>query len=44
MTRKVLKDFTFSNGIVIPEGCVLNIASFPMHHDEVRAEPFDSNC
>ena len=39
MTRKVLKDFTFSNGTVIPAGCILNIASFPMHHDGVCVEP-----
>jgi hypothetical protein len=40
--RKIVKDFTFSNGIVIPAGQILAVASFPMHNDGVR--PCDLRC
>jgi cytochrome P450 len=34
MTRKALKDFTFSDGTVIPKNTFVCAASFPIHHDE----------
>ncbi|KAG6866486.1 hypothetical protein C0991_003030 [Blastosporella zonata] len=34
MMRKVLKDFTFSDGTVVPKGNTIAITSFSMHHDE----------
>ncbi|KAG6847451.1 hypothetical protein H0H93_008037 [Arthromyces matolae] len=34
MTRKVLKDFTFSDGTVVPAGNTIAVANFSMHHDE----------
>lgn len=33
--RMVLKDFTFSNGITVPAGAIINVASQAMHEDEV---------
>lgn len=39
MGRKVLKDFTFSNGTVVPAGNVVAVASYATHHDEVRILP-----
>ncbi|RDB20448.1 hypothetical protein Hypma_012416 [Hypsizygus marmoreus] len=36
MERKALKDFTFSNGTVIPKGQMVAIASFATHRDEVN--------
>ena len=35
MTRKVVEDFTFSNGTHVPSGTFLSIASDAIHHDEV---------
>jgi hypothetical protein len=35
MGRKIIKDFTFSNGIFIPAGNTVTVAGWPMHHDEV---------
>ncbi|KAG5644943.1 hypothetical protein DXG03_007408 [Asterophora parasitica] len=34
MPRKVLKDFTFSDGTVVPKGYLIAVANFSMHHDE----------
>ncbi|KAG5651717.1 hypothetical protein H0H81_007722, partial [Sphagnurus paluster] len=34
MQRKVLKDFTFSDGTFVPKGHVIAVASFATHHDE----------
>ncbi|KAJ7156129.1 cytochrome P450 [Mycena filopes] len=34
VTRKALKDFTFSNGIVIPAGASVSVATHHMHNDE----------
>lgn len=34
MPRKVVKDFTFSNGTVIPAGNTIVVAGYAMHHDE----------
>lgn len=36
MNRKVLKDFTFSNGTVLPAGTFLSVASYATHHDEAN--------
>ncbi|KAG6816479.1 hypothetical protein H0H93_008055, partial [Arthromyces matolae] len=36
MSRKVLKDFTFSDGTVVPAGNNIAVANFSMHHDEVN--------
>ncbi|KAG6915977.1 hypothetical protein DXG01_009029 [Tephrocybe rancida] len=35
MQRKVNKDFTFSDGTVVPRGNVIAVAHSAMHHDEV---------
>jgi ubiquinone/menaquinone biosynthesis C-methylase UbiE len=40
MTRKALKDFTFSNGTFIPAGSSLSVATFSMHLDDVKAFSF----
>ncbi|KAI6126997.1 cytochrome P450 [Pisolithus sp. B1] len=34
MIRKVLKDFTFSDGRVVPKGCYIAAPSYAVHHDE----------
>ncbi|KNZ75719.1 Ent-kaurene oxidase [Termitomyces sp. J132] len=34
MWRKVLEDFTFSNGTFVPKGNLIAVANFAMHHDE----------
>ncbi|KAG6833858.1 hypothetical protein H0H87_011792 [Tephrocybe sp. NHM501043] len=34
MMRKVLKDFAFSDGTVVPKGNTIAVATFPLHHDE----------
>ncbi|KAJ7729803.1 cytochrome P450 [Mycena metata] len=34
VTRKALKDFTFSNGLVIPAGASVSVATHHMHNDE----------
>ncbi|KAJ7308690.1 cytochrome P450 [Mycena albidolilacea] len=33
VTRKALKDFTFSNGIIIPAGASVSVATHNMHND-----------
>ena len=35
MTRKVLKDFTFSNGITVPAGTFVSVAGYHIHNDDV---------
>ena len=39
VTRKVVEDFTFSNGTHVPSGTFLSIASDAIHHDEVCFSP-----
>ena len=34
MQRKVLRDFTFSDGRVVPRGCLISAPSYAIHHDE----------
>ncbi|KAF9008808.1 cytochrome P450 [Cyathus striatus] len=34
MNRKIVRDFTFSNGLFIPAGTHIAVASYAMHHDE----------
>ncbi|KAI6165103.1 cytochrome P450 [Pisolithus thermaeus] len=34
MIRKVLKDFTFSDGRIVPKGCYIAAPSYAVHHDE----------
>ncbi|KAG6895320.1 hypothetical protein C0992_001937, partial [Termitomyces sp. T32_za158] len=44
MQRKVLKDFVFSDGTVVPKGNIIAVPNFAMHHDEenyVDAPAFD---
>lgn len=42
MNRKVVKDFTFSDGTVLPAGTSLAVASFATHHDEeLYANPYE---
>lgn len=36
MRRKVVKDFTFSNGITVPAGTHIAVATNSTHMDEVR--------
>ncbi|KAF8897198.1 cytochrome P450 [Infundibulicybe gibba] len=38
MGRKVLRDFTFSNGTFVPAGNFITVASFATHHDEINYE------
>ena len=38
MTRKALKDFTFSDGTFIPKGCFVSAAEAPTHFDEANYE------
>ncbi|KIL56016.1 hypothetical protein M378DRAFT_17456 [Amanita muscaria Koide BX008] len=33
ITRKALKDFTFSNGMTIPAGNIVNVPCVPVHTD-----------
>ncbi|KAE9390439.1 cytochrome P450 [Gymnopus androsaceus JB14] len=42
MSRLALKDFTFSNGTVIPAGTIINVASHGMHHDDAVYEDPDA--
>ena len=35
LTRKVLKDLPLSNGVVVPAGCTLGVASYPIHRNPV---------
>jgi len=37
MTRKMLKDFTFSNGITVPAGTHVTVAVNASHLDDVSA-------
>ncbi|EGN93634.1 hypothetical protein SERLA73DRAFT_189361 [Serpula lacrymans var. lacrymans S7.3] len=40
MSRKALKDFTFSDGTFIPAGCIVSVAAYPIHHDaDIYADP-----
>jgi len=44
LMRKALKDFTFSDGTVIPKNAFVCVASFPIHHDEeyyINSDVFD---
>lgn len=34
MHRKVMKDFTFSDGTVVPKGHSIAVANFALHHDQ----------
>jgi len=34
MQRKALKDFTFSDGRVVPRGCLISTPSYAIHHNE----------
>ncbi|KAG6333854.1 hypothetical protein ID866_5229 [Astraeus odoratus] len=34
MLRKVLKDFTFSDGRIVPRGCYIAAPQYAVHHDE----------
>ncbi|KAJ3768555.1 cytochrome P450 [Lentinula raphanica] len=38
MSRLALRDFTFSDGTVVPAGTILSVASFGMHHDDALYE------
>ena len=41
MSRVALKDFTFSNGVVIPAGTTVAIPMYAVHHDEsIWPDPF----
>ena len=35
MNRKALKDFTFSNGVTVPAGTHIAVATYAAHMDEV---------
>ena len=35
--RKVLKDFTFSNGVTVPAGVTVAVPVWAIHHDNVSA-------
>ncbi|KAG6829008.1 hypothetical protein H0H92_005985 [Tricholoma furcatifolium] len=42
MQRKILKDFTFSDGTVIPRGHTIAVANYATHHDEGNyTDPFE---
>lgn len=43
MTRRVLKDFTFSNGIHIPAGQYVSVAGHSIHTDKVRIQKMGSS-
>lgn len=38
--RKVVKDFTFSNGVTVPAGTTIGIPHGCIHHDSVRIQIF----
>ena len=40
VTRTAVKDFTFSNGITVPAGTFIGVATHATHFDNVR----DSTC
>jgi hypothetical protein len=35
VNRRAMKDFVFSNGIVLPEGTMISCPAYSLHHDEV---------
>jgi len=37
MNRKVMKDFTFSNGVTVPAGTHITVAVEAYHKDDVSA-------
>ncbi|KAF8825453.1 hypothetical protein HHX47_DHR7000510 [Lentinula edodes] len=37
--RKVLTDFTFSDGTTVPAGTIIGVAAYMHHHDEVQIPP-----
>ena len=39
MPRKLLQDFKFSDGLVVPKGTDIFVANAAMHRDEVRLHP-----
>jgi cytochrome P450 len=42
MKRKAMKDFTFSDGTLIPKGTFVAVPSYAMHHDEnIYADPHE---
>ena len=38
MSRRAMKDFTFSDGTLIPEGGFVSVIEQPMHHDPEHYE------
>lgn len=40
MGRKLLQDFKFSDGLVVPKGTHVAVANMAMHGDEVRFDFF----
>jgi len=36
MNRMVVKDFTFSDGTVLPKGTFINVPTYAIHHDEAN--------
>jgi cytochrome P450 len=46
VTRKALRDYTFSDGTFVPKGATISAAATPIHYDEAfypnaaRFEPF----
>ena len=42
MTRKVLKDFMFSDGTFVPKGTTIIVAARAIHHDEEFYENADT--
>ena len=42
LQRKAQKDFTFSDGLVIPKGSYVTVASKSMHQDEASVYPSSS--
>jgi cytochrome P450 len=43
MGRKILQDFTFSDGSIIPAGNTVFVASYAMHHDGVSTSVVTGN-
>ncbi|KIK57189.1 hypothetical protein GYMLUDRAFT_263250 [Collybiopsis luxurians FD-317 M1] len=45
MSRMAMKDFTFSDGTVVPAGTIVHTASYALHHDaDVYEEPESLNA
>ncbi|KAF9067174.1 cytochrome P450, partial [Rhodocollybia butyracea] len=42
MSRLALRDFTFSDGTVVPAGTIVSVASHGLHHDEAHYEDPES--